>query len=107
LPTADGPLLLDRARDAHGTLQPPKHDGALPGATVHFSSAGPMRIAVAGSKLAVGPAGEWLAVRGGTHACVLEREGKIYAFALDVPITGHVEVRLDDAPASLRILVVP
>ena len=107
LPTPDAAALLDRARDAHGTQQPPKHDAALPASTVFFSSPTPMRAAVAGSKVTVGAAGEWVPVRGGIHACALERDGKTYAFALEVPATGHVEVRLDDAPVSLRILVVP
>ena len=107
LPTADGPALLDRARNAQGTVQPPKADLGLPRATIFFSSPSPMRAAVDDAKVSVGPAGEWVPVRAGTHACVLEQEGKTYAFALDVPGAGHVEVRLDAAPVSLRILVVP
>ena len=107
LPTPDAASILDRARDAHGSEPPPPHDAALPAATVFFSSPTPMRAAVAGAKLAVGPAGEWVAVRAGVHACALERDGKTYAFALEVPAGGHVEVRLEDVPVSVRIMVVP
>lgn len=107
LPTPDAPTLVERVRDAEGTVQPPSHAEALPASTVFFSSPVPMSAAVAGAKLTVGTAGEWLSVRPGAHACVLEREGKTYAFALEVPVTGHVEVRLDLAPVLLRILSVP